>query len=60
MQTNNNNTSETEKLWQDFTGTGSIYSYLRYKGINVDRFSNAETPTDSSATIKGGEPIGYR
>lgn len=59
MQTINNLT-ESEKLWQDFTGTGSVYSYLRYKGINVDQFSSAEKQTDSSATLKGGEPIGYR
>ncbi len=59
MQTNNNLT-KTEKLWQDFADTGSVYSYLRYKGVNTDQLSNSGKSTDSPATHRDGEPIGYR
>lgn len=58
---NNNHTAETEEMWQDFIGTGSVYSYLRYKGIALcdtdPHTSDASAP--HSAKIRDGEPIGY-
>ncbi len=56
----NNTTSETEKLWQDFTNSGSIYSYLRYKDAIKRSDSTFGNKPDISSKLRDGEPIGYR
>lgn len=43
--------------WEDFKKTGSIYSYLRYKGIKD--FSDTENETEENNKNGGEKPIGY-
>ncbi len=52
----------TDNDWTDFERTGSILSYLRYKGIAYNEYDfsdeyDEENP--SSEHIRDGEPIGY-
>lgn len=47
--------TERESEWHRFERTGSILSYLRYKGIYTDG-TEAE---DSVSNMRDGEPIGY-
>ena len=54
MDNNRNNEAD----WQEFEKTGSVYSYLRYKGVyNTENTNIANT---SEEKIRDGEPIGYR
>lgn len=46
MQDNTNQTADD--LWQNFEKTGSVISYLKYKGV---------TP-ENTTTDKGGEAVG--
>ncbi len=48
--------AEREKEWREFERTGSIDSYLRYKGVYT---SSAEADINSETAAQGGEPIGY-
>lgn len=52
----------TDKEWTDFERTGSILSYLRYKGIGYREYDFSEEYDESSPSsenIRDGEPIGY-
>ena len=52
----------TDNEWRDFERTGSILSYLRYKGIGCNEYNfsaDYDDDTPSSKHFRDGEPIGY-
>ena len=53
MYPNEDLTTENS-AWKSFEETGSILSYLRYKGITPE-----DSEENASKNIRDGEPIGY-
>lgn len=47
---------DNEKAWLEFTQTGSVYSYLKYKGITQDINTKSEIICESKTE---DEPIAY-
>lgn len=62
IDSNNLRDRNADNEWTDFERTGSILSYLRYKGIDYNEydFSDGYSEDDASSEhIRDGEPIGY-
>ena len=62
IDTDDLNSRNADNEWTDFERTGSILSYLRYKGISYNDYDLSDEYDEvspSSEHIRDGEPIGY-
>lgn len=62
IDTDDLNSRNADNEWTDFERTGSILSYLRYKGIGYNEYDFSDEYDESSPSskhIRDGEPIGY-
>ncbi len=55
--TENYTTDDIDVNWQRFEQTGSVLSYLKYKGVDLE---STTTSAHTSNENKDGEPVGYR
>ncbi|MBQ3573435.1 MAG: hypothetical protein IJA16_02420 [Clostridia bacterium] len=62
IDTDDLNSRNADNEWTDFERTGSILSYLRYKGIGYRECDFSDEYDESSPSLehfRDGEPIGY-